>query len=66
MASTTVRRRRDKDRPGPAVHDDQVRRDVQAAGPSRSWLTKITERPIAAGKVDLRAVNDVWSRRTVG
>ena len=66
LASTTVRRQRDKGRPGPAVHDDLVRRDFRAAGPDRVWLTDITELPTAEGKGYLCAIKDVLSRRIVG
>lgn len=66
LASITVRRRRGKGRPGPAVHDDLVRRDFRAAGPDRVWLTDLTEHPTAEGKVYICAVKDVWSRRIVG
>ena len=66
LASTRVRRRRGKGRPGPAVHDDLVRRDFRSAGPDRIWLTDLTEHPTAEGKVYLCAGKDVWSRRIVG
>jgi putative transposase len=63
LVSATVRRRRGKGRPGPAVHDDLVRREFRAAGPGRVRLTGITEHPAAEGKVSICAVKDVWSRR---
>ncbi|MGW7427161.1 DDE-type integrase/transposase/recombinase [Streptomyces sp. NPDC054813] len=51
---------------GPPVHDDLVHRDFTAAGPSRLWLTDITEHPTAKGKLYLCAIKDVFSKRIVG
>lgn len=53
-------------RPGPAVHDDRVRRDFTATAPNRLWLTDITEHRTAEGKLYLCAVKDVFSNRIVG
>ncbi len=53
-------------RPGPAVHDDHVRRDFTADRPNELWLTDITEHRTGAGKVYLCAVKDVFSNRIVG
>jgi len=59
-------KRRGGRRPGPAVHDDLVRRDFSADGPNELWLTDITEHPTAEGTLYLCAVKDAWSNRIVG
>jgi transposase InsO family protein len=66
--STTTRkgRRGGKGRPGPAVHDDLVRRDFRADAPDRVWLTDITEHPTGEGKLYCCAIKDVFSNRIVG
>jgi putative transposase len=66
--STTTRkgRRGGKGQPGPAVHDDLVRRDFTAPAPDRVWLTDITEHPTSEGKLYCCAVKDVFSNRIVG
>jgi transposase InsO family protein len=53
-------------RPGPPVHDDQVKRMFTASAPNQLWLTDITEHPTAEGKLYLCAVKDVHSNRIVG
>ena len=53
-------------KPGPAVHDDLVRRDFTAAGPNELWLTDITEHRTDEGKLYLCAVKDAYSGRIVG
>jgi putative transposase len=60
------RRRGERRRPGPAVHEDLVRRRFVADAPNRLWLTDITEHPTGDGKVYCAAVLDVFSRRIVG
>jgi len=60
------RRRRNRARPLPPVHDDLVRRRFIAEAPDRLWLTDITEHPTREGKVYLAAVLDVFGRRIVG
>ena len=58
---SAAHRRKDKRkhrRPGPAVHDDRVRRDFTATAPNRLWLTDITEHRTAEGKLYLCAVKD--------
>ena len=45
LFSTTVRKGRHPKRPGPAVHDDHLRRDFTAAAPNLKWVTDITEHP---------------------
>lgn len=66
--STTVRkgRRGSAKSPGPAVHDDHVRRDFTAQGPDQVWVTDITEHPTAEGKVYCCAIKDLFSNRIVG
>ncbi len=66
--STTVRkgRRGSGKKPGPAVHDDHVRRDFTAAAPNRKWVTDITEHPTGEGKVYCCAIKDLFSNRIVG
>ena len=64
--SVHAKRKRGGPRPGPAVHDDRVKRHFAADDPNRLWLTDITEHPTEEGKVYLCAVKDVWSNRIVG
>jgi transposase InsO family protein len=64
--STTVRKGRHGKRPGPAVHDDLVRRQFQAPRPDAIWLTDITEHPTSEGKLYCCAIKDVFSNRIVG
>jgi len=52
--------------PGPAVHDDLVRRQFSAAAPNVEWLTDITEHPTSEGKLYVCAIQDVFSKRIVG
>ena len=60
------RRRKKRQQPLPAVHDDLVQRRFVADAPDRLWLTDITEHPTAEGKVYCAAVLDAYSRRVVG
>lgn len=53
-------------RPGPAVHDDLVKRDFSAQRPNELWLTDITEHKTGEGKLYLCAIKDVYSNRIVG
>jgi putative transposase len=53
-------------RPGPAVHDDLVKRRFSADAPNVLWLTDITEHRTNEGKLYLCAVNDVFAGRIVG
>ncbi|MFN8037617.1 MAG: IS3 family transposase [Acidimicrobiales bacterium] len=64
--SSTVRKGRSGKRPGPAVHDDLVKRDFTAEAPDLVWLTDITEHPTAEGKLYCCAIKDVFSNRIVG
>jgi putative transposase len=65
--STTTRKgRRNSKTPGPAVHDDLVKRDFHAPGPDLVWLTDITEHPTSEGKLYACAIKDVFSNRIVG
>lgn len=66
--STTVRkgRRGSAKRPGPAVHDDHMRRDFTAAAPNTKWVTDLTEHPTSEGKVYCCAIKDLFSNRIVG
>lgn len=68
MFSAAHRRkgRRKHRQPGPAVHDDLVKREFTADAPNRLWLTDITEHRTGEGKVYLCAVKDVFSNRIVG
>jgi len=61
-----ARAARDGKRPGPAVHDDFVRRDFTAPAPDMVWLTDITEHPTAEGKLYACIIKDVFSNRIVG
>jgi putative transposase len=53
-------------RPGPAVHDDLVKRQFTAHAPNVLWLTDITEHRTNEGKLYLCAVKDVFAGRIVG
>jgi len=53
-------------KPGPAVHDDLVRRVFKSGGVNQLWLTDVTEHPTTEGKLYLCAVKDVYSNRIVG
>jgi putative transposase len=64
--SITSRKARHAKRPGPAVHDDLVRRNFTAARPDAVWVTDITEHPTAEGKVYCCAIKDLFSNRIVG
>ena len=59
-------RRKRRDRPAPAVHDDLVARQFVAERPDQIWCTDITEHPTATGKVYCCGVLDTFSRRIVG
>ncbi len=60
------KRRGKKSIPGPPAHDDLVRREFTAPGPTQLWLTDISEHPTTVGKLYICAVKDVWSNRIVG
>ena len=65
--STTIRKARGSGKtPGPAVHDDLVKRNFTAARPDQVWLTDITEHPTGEGKLYCCAIKDVFSNRIVG
>ncbi len=64
--SSHAKRKRRGPRPGPAAHDDLVRREFSAKGPNELWLTDITEHPTDEGKLYLCAIKDAWSNRIVG
>jgi transposase InsO family protein len=66
--SATVRkgRRGAGKTPGPAVHDDLVRRDFTAQRPNQVWVTDITEHPTSEGKLYCCAIKDLFSNRIVG
>jgi putative transposase len=66
--STTTRkgRRSSGKSPGPAVHDDLVRRNFTAAGLDQVWVTDITEHPTLEGKLYLCSIKDLCSNRIVG
>jgi hypothetical protein len=60
------KRSKSSKRPGPAVHDDHVRRDFSAKRPNEVWLTDITEHRTSEGKLYLCAIKDLCSNRIVG
>lgn len=67
LFSATVRKGRKGKRPGPAVHDDHIRRDFTCEAPNRKWVTDITEHPTRSGvKVYCCAIKDLFSNRIVG
>jgi transposase InsO family protein len=59
-------RSRKGSRPGPASHDDLVRRVFTAEAPNVVWLADITEHWTSEGKLYLCAIKDLWSNRIVG
>jgi transposase InsO family protein len=64
---TTKKGRRSSGKlPGPAVHDDLVRRRFTAPAPDRVWLTDITEHPTLEGKLYACVIKDVCSNKIVG
>lgn len=66
ITSVLARKRRGGLKPGPAVHDDLVRREFNASAPNTLWLADITEHPTGEGKLYLCAVKDAFSGRIVG
>jgi transposase InsO family protein len=52
--------------PGPAVHDDLVRRVFHAPCPDAVWVTDITEHPTLEGTQYCCAIKDLFSNRIVG
>jgi transposase InsO family protein len=66
--STTTKKGRKSSgkHPGPAVHDDLVRRRFTAERPNAVWLTDITEHRSDEGKLYCCAIKDVFSNRIVG
>jgi putative transposase len=66
ILSVLARKRGRGVRPGPAVHDDLVRRDFTASRPNALWLTDITEHRTDEGKLYLCAVKDAFSNRIIG
>lgn len=66
VAGICHRRKRGRDRPLPAPHDDLVQRRFRAEGPDQLWATDITEHPTSSGKVYCCAVIDAYSRMIVG
>ena len=66
--STTTKkgRRASGKTPGPAVHDDLVRRNFRASSLDQVWLTDITEHPTLEGKLYLCSIKDCCSNRIVG
>jgi putative transposase len=66
--STTTKKGRQGSgkKPGPAVHDDLVKRNFTAARLDEVWLTDITEHPTSEGKLYVCSIKDVCSNRIVG
>jgi putative transposase len=66
--STTTKkgRRASGKTPGPAVHDDLVRRNFTAGVLDAVWLTDITEHPTLEGKLYCCSIKDLCSNRIVG
>jgi transposase InsO family protein len=66
-STTTKKGRRSSGKtPGPAVHDDLVRRNFTAASLDAVWLTDITEHPTLEGKLYICSIKDLCSNRIVG
>lgn len=66
LAGICHRRKRGRQRPAPAPHEDLVRRRFVADAPDRLWATDVTEHPTGTGKVYCCAVIDAYSRMVVG
>jgi len=66
ITSVLARRKRGGRQPGPAVHEDLVRREFSIDRPNALWFADITEHPTAEGKLYLCAVKDAFSGRIVG
>jgi transposase InsO family protein len=66
--STTTRKGRKSSGkvPGPAVHDDLVRRQFHAPRADAVWVTDITEHPTLEGTLYCCAIKDLFSNRIVG
>lgn len=66
--STTTRKGRKASgkSPGPAVHDDLIRRNFTATRLDEVWLTDITEHPTVEGKLYVCSIKDLCSNRIVG
>jgi transposase InsO family protein len=66
-STTTKKGRRGSGKiPGPAVHDDLVRRQFSASRPDAIWLTDITEHKTGEGKLYCCSFKDLFSNRIVG
>ena len=52
--------------PGPAVHDDLLKRDFTAKSVNEKWLLDIAEHATSIGKLHLCTIIDCSSRRIVG
>jgi transposase InsO family protein len=65
LSSVLARKRGRGLKPGPAVHDDLVRRAFSASRPNELWLTDITEHRTDEGKLYLCAIKDACSNRIV-
>jgi putative transposase len=52
--------------PGPAVHDDSLKRNFTASRVNEKWLLDITEHGTNSGKLYMCAIMDCSSRRIVG
>jgi len=66
ISSVLARKRGRGGKPGPAVHDDLVRREFGVDRPNKLWFADITEHATAEGKLYLCAVKDAFSGRIVG
>ena len=53
-------------KPGPAVHDDRVKRKFTTTSANTLWLTDSTEHRTDESKLYPCAINDVWSNWIVG
>ena len=60
------KRGKNRERPGPSVHDDLVQRDFTAGDVNELWLTDITEHWTDEGKLYLCAIKDEFFGRIVG
>jgi putative transposase len=66
ISSVLARKRGRGSKPGPAVHDDLVKRRFGIDRPNALWFADITEHPTAEGKLYLCAIKDAFSGRIVG
>ncbi|WP_040586003.1 IS3 family transposase [Segniliparus rugosus] len=66
IAGACARKRFRRGKPDAATHPDLVKRQFQADGSNKLWVTDVTQHPTREGWVYCAVVLDVFSRRVVG